>query len=649
MYLSFLGRICAGVVLTALCSFRGDFFMKEHEKADKVNMEEEPAFGNASFGIPADCTQKQKMSGIKLTCYIVVVLLVCSVVYGSYRAATSYFLPVMTFDKSAQPILYIKNSEVTLKTKEDRKGKSVVNSERFVSSDAQRYVQMSADGRTVFYAQDSADSAAGFDLCYRRVSAIDDDKDTPEEAVRIDGGVTDFKIHPEGQFVLYLKGTRLYFSNLTSAHVVASDVSDFYLSKNNQQIVYYKDGGKMYTCGTAKKDMPVLVDTEIDKVLSEKDEYAKVFYIKQGALFLKETDKEAVCLAEDVKDGILLGDYVYFVKEEVRPKRFQEVFYDDKAARDAGTEKPLKSDFMTPDETGQLVFDEAGYNAALKRFEEKEFRESIRNYFLINPVMEPTNVLYTMKRSGPKEVDAGLTEASLAYNSCRQAIVYKKKAKGNEKIRFSTVESVDDALLKIADKQAEQKENSLYVLMKDKMPFLGIDRFPGGQIEISLDGKFLYCIEDVGNDGRGTLVRYTMSAKELKSRKELREGVTDFALDGADSTIVMVFDGNKLGLSAGDTYTHLSDSSCHSFFYVDGTLYFFDDYDFASESGRLKTFRDGKIKLVDTSVHEFDARNLKTVAYIKHFNKEFGFGDLYLKSGNKRGRKQDICVRSILY
>ena len=144
-------------------------------------------------------------------------------------------------------------------------------------------------------------------------------------------------------------------------------------------------------------------------------------------------------------------------------------------------------------------------------------------------------------------------------------------------------------------------------------------------------------------------MRYTMSAKELKSRKELREGVTDFALDGADSAIVMVFDGNKLGLSAGDAYTHLSDSSCHSFFYVDGTLYFFDDYDFASESGRLKTFRNGKIKLVDTNVHEFDVRNLKTVAYIKHFNKEFGFGDLYLKNGNKRGRKQDICVRSILH
>lgn len=245
---------------------------------------------------------------------------------------------------------------------------------------------------------------------------------------------------------------------------------------------------------------------------------------------MKETDKEAVCLAEDVKDGILLGDYVYFVKEEVRPKRFQEVFYDDKAARDAGTEKPLKSDFMTPDETGQLVFDEAGYNAALKRFEEKEFRESIRNYFLINPVMEPTNVLYTMKRSGPKEVDAGLTEASLAYNSCRQAIVYKKKAKGNEKIRFSTVESVDDALLKIADKQAEQKENSLYVLMKDKMPFLGIDRFPGGQIEISLDGKFLYCIEDVGNDGRGTLGALYHERKRAEKQKGTAGGRDGFCL-----------------------------------------------------------------------------------------------------------------------
>lgn len=623
--------------------------MKENKNSESINHENaEQSFGNTSFGIPTDCTKKQKMSGIKLVCYIVVVMLVCSAVYGGYRFATSYFLPVMTFDKSAQPLFYIKNSDVTLQANNERKGKTVVSSDRYGDSDAERFVQITEDGRKVFYASDSRKMESGFDLNYCRISAIDDDEDTSEEVVCIDSGVTDFKIQPKGQFVLYLKGTKLYFSDLTDSHIVASDVTEFYLSKNNQQIVYFKDGGSMYTCGTGKKDVPVLIDTGIDKVLSEKNEYVRIYYLKQGALYFKETGKENICLAEDVKDGILLGDYVYFLKEEERPKQFSEFFTDDLAAQDANLTEPLESDYTNVSGVGETIVDEAAYNAAVKRYEAKLFRDSVRNYFLTNPIVETVNVLYTVKRSGPKEVDFGLTEDYLTYNSCKETIVYKKKAVLREKTELSDIESLEEVPETISRCQAEETEDSLYVLMKDKTPFLGLERYPDGQIEISLDGKFLYCVEDMDEDGRGTLVRYHLSARELKNRKELRESVTDFALDGADATVVMVFDGNRLGFCSDETYTHLSNTSCHSFFYVDGTLFFFDDYDYDSQSGRLKLFRDGKIKLIDAGVHEFDVRNLKTVSYIKHFNSEFGFGDLYLKNGRKKGKKVDICVRSIL-
>lgn len=624
--------------------------MKEKKNSEKINYEQtELSFGNESFGIPSDCTQKQKMNGFKLVCYIVVVLLVCSAVYGSYRAATSYFLPVMTFDKSSQPLLYIKNSEVMLKAKGERTGKAVVSSDRYNTSDTERLVQMTEDGRRVFYASDGDGDELGFDLYFCRVSDIDEENGAVNDAVCIDKGVTEFKIQPDGQFVLYLRGSRLYCSDLTDSHLVALNVTEFYLSKNNQQIVYFKDGGKMYTCGTGKKDAPVLIDTDIDKLLSEKNEYVRIYYLKQGALYLKEAGKKKICLAENVKDGILLGDYVYFVKEEERPTQLRELFFDDVQIGGTSPAEPLKSDYLRMNAAGEAVFDEAAYNEALERYEEAVTLEAVQNYFLLNPVTENVNVLYTVKRGELKEVDSGLTDGYLAYSSCKQAIVYKKKSETHEKIKLSSVESIEDALEKIEKYLTNESEEGLYVLVKDKMPFLGIEHYPEGQIEISLDKKFLYCIEDIGDDGRGTLVRYSLSAKELKNRKELCEGVTDFALDGADATVVMVFDGNRLGMCFDETYTHLSDSSCHSFFYVDGTLFFFDDYDYDSQSGRLKTFRDGKVKLVDTGVYKFDAINLKTVAYIKHFNQEFGIGDLYVKTGNKKGKKVDICVRSILH
>ena len=607
-------------------------------------------YGNASFGIPADCTQKQKMNGIKLACYIVVVVLICSVVYGSYRAATSYFLPVMTFDKSAQPVLYVQNADLMVKTDSDRRGKMVIHSEQLYNdSDSAELVQITSDGRSVFYAVESAEGDPGFDLYYGRISSVDNDRDTPNEHLCIDSGVTAYKIHPDGRFVLYLKEDRLYYSNLTDSHMVATGVTAFYLSKNNQQFIYYKDGSRIYTCGTGEKDRPVLVDAEIDKVLSEKEEYVRIYYLKQGALFLKEIDKEAVCIAENVKDGIMLGDYVYFVKEETLQKTFEDIFYDDKATRDKSLTEPVQTDYMVFAADGTKRLDTEAYDAAMQQYEEKLIRDTIRDYFSLHPMAETENVLYTVRWNGIKEVDSGLNDAALHYNSCKQTIVYEKEIENEEKIRLSSVENIEDALQKIEMQQSEEKKNGMYVLIKDKMPYLGLEYFPQGQIEISLDGKFLYCLETVGEDGRNALVRYTISSRELKNRTVLREGVTDFAVDGADSSIVIVFDENKLGLCEGDTYTHLSDSSCHSFFYVDGTLFFYDEYNVQTESGKLQWFRDGKVKLVDVGVHAFDVRNLKTVTYIKHFNQEFGFGDLYLKSGNAKGKKIDICVRSIIY
>ena len=64
----------------------------------------------------------------------------------------------------------------------------------------------------------------------------------------------------------------------------------------------------------------------------------------------------------------------------------------------------------------------------------------------------------------------------------------------------------------------------------------------------------------------------------LKNRKVLQKDVTDFAVDGAKSDVAIVFAGNTMGVVMGDTYTHLSDNSTHDFFYVDGTLYYFDEY-----------------------------------------------------------------------
>ena len=622
---------------------------REEKKKEKQAEQKPPVYGNESFGIPSDYTKKQKFNGLKLAFYIVAVVSICGLLYGGFRRATDTFLPEMSYDKSNDPLLYIRNKEVAMKDYNDRKGKSVASSDQHYSSGDGRFVTLSDNEEYVFFAQDNSGSESGFDLCYRIVSDIEGKKeDIPEEIVRIDSDVRSYKAHPNGNFVLYQKGNRLYFSDLSKQEIVSADVTEYYLSQNGQQMIYYKTDGRIYTCGTTLSSTPVLVDYDVTKVLSEKEAYAKIYYIKGDTLYVKEHGRERELIAEQITDAIMLGEELYFIRKEPNAWRMQEIFLDDKQVTDKEMKEPALEDFNVENIDGETYLDEDAYHNALAAYDQKLLRDTIRQYLIDNPITTEQFVLYHADRDGIRAVDENLAEYTLRYNSCKDTIVYKRNVLPKNKIRLSIVSGIEDAISRATAYVEEPASVGMGVLSPDKKTYLGLTQFPKGQIEISLDGKFLYYMDQIDENGKGTLVRYEFGNKELKNRQELAKGITDFALDGADPRVVIVFDGNRIGISKERAYTHLSDSSNHDFFYVDGTLYFFDAYDENAQTGTLKRFRDGKIKTVDIHVHTYDVRNLKTVAYIKNYNSEFGFGDLYVKTGNRKREKIDICVRSIL-
>lgn len=647
------GLMCLKGALGTILSFclAEVIVTKKPKKAVEIQNEtEKPTYGNAEFGIPSDCTAKQHMSGMKLAFYIVIVAAICVAIYASYREATARFLPEMTFDKSQQPVVYIKDSALSVKTRSQRRGTPVATVGTGLA-EGMECATVTDNGMAMFFLAENETSKTGKDLYFGKLSDMQDTDKENNGKTLIDSGVTSFKGHPDGKFVLYTKGQNLYFSNLSAHHIVAADVTEYYLSANFQQIIYYKDDGRLYTCGTHEEDRPVLIDSEIEKVLSEKEEYAKIYYLKKGALYLREPDKESECLAENVKDAILLGDYVYFVAEEVRPIPFADLFIDEYAQTDEKLTAPELIDY-TRTADGDKIVDETAYEEARRAYLEKLTRDVIRTFFQESPVTHKVDVLYTIRRGEVRELGVGVADGRLRRGSSKDVLYYRKTVYNRERIRLAEVGDLQEAQEMVSQLQEQAKEQvtySMYVLIKDKTPFEGTETFPDGQVEITPDQKFLYCIENAGEDGRGTLVRYAIGTKSLKNRTVLRSGVTDFAVDGTASDVVMVFDGNKLGICVGDTYTHLSNSSCKTFFFVDGTLFFYNEYDFGTQSGQLKTFRDGKIKRIDYGVHQFDVRNLQTVTYIKRFNTEYGVGDLYVKDGNKKSRRIDVSVRRILH
>ena len=207
-----------------------------------------------------------------------------------------------------------------------------------------------------------------------------------------------------------------------------------------------------------------------------------------------------------------------------------------------------------------------------------------------------------------ERVDTNLYIPTLSYNSSKNIMLYKKyDMLSLKKKNLSEIESLDEALL-LADRMlVETPDVDMHLVKERKKPYQAFEEYPTQQIEISLDGKYIYCIEE-DEDKTLKLTRYEVGTSSLNDKTVVCEGVTDFALDGSDSSAVMVFDNNKLGFFYDGKFTELSESSHRDFFFVDGTLFYYDEYDYQKSSGTLCSVRGGKITIIDTNVCDFNVR-----------------------------------------
>ncbi len=589
-------------------------------------VEENKNFGNESYGLPSDYTKKQKFSALKLVFYVVVVLVVCIVGYRAFNIATDHFLPTVTFDKSLQPVIYQRISDITLKTEKNEKFTAGT-----VTGDVNSSVKTAQKGNVIFYISKDKN------LC---VNVLSENDNRLSDAIILDSQVTNFKTNSDGKFVAYLKDSMLCVSDLKSSRIIATDVADYYLSKNNQKIIFYKSDNSIYTCGTTHGETPVLIDTDVTKVISDKSNYSSMYYLKDSILYKKEFDSPRIIMAENVIDAIMLGDFVYFTTEEIYEKRFTEIFYDDEATKDAKLKYPKARDY-TRTQSGATLFDAESYQDVIIEYENKLLRDTIRKNYTENPVTVNGYSLYLCERNNNKRVDIYLESPYLFYNVCKDAILYKRYDNDIYRPKTSKLTSLADAEKLISSSLATKMDVDMYILRKNRLPYKAFEEFPEGQIIISLDAKYIYCIEN------GSLARYEIANKNLRGRKVIAKEISDYFVDGTDSATAIAFSGNSLGIYTDGKYSHLSDNSCHDFFFVDGVFFYYDDYDYNLKTGTLRSFRNGKSTIVDTGVKEFDVRNYNTISYIKNYNPDMGVGNLYVKSGRVK-RKEDICVSTII-
>ena len=605
-------------------------------KLKKPKEENAEVFGNENFGIPKDCTKKQRFSTAKLVFYLIAVAAICVTGYKYYSEIRDFLLPEITYDKTKQPLIYNTPSGLTIRTS---KGESYQVGLCADPDDISSVVQSANKGKTLFFLAQS-DTEDSRSLCTYSL----DSKDVKI----IDKSVSDFKIDSDGKFVVYRKGASLYFSDLETIHPIHENVNDYYLSENNQVVTFFTNAGTaMYTCSTKEDEIPVLVDDNLTKVVSKKDQHSVVYYIKDSNLYSKKYGSVTELIKTGVTDAIMLGDSVYFTTSETYIRSLNDFFMDYTAESDAVMEKPNGANYMK-EINGVSILDEEAFAEANEDFRKKLLRDDIRNHFAETPPKTFGFSLYYYRDGSINKVDTDLADPHLTYNSSKNIMVYKKnQSQLPDRYDITDAESIEQAIELCEITLGKTPDTDMYVVKEGKDPFFAFEIFPTLQIDISLDGKYLYCIESTQNDSKGLLTRYDIGTNSLRNRKEILNDVTSFELDGSDSSAVMIFSGNNLNFYFDGKNTHLSEKSCHDFFFVDGTLFYFDDYDYGTHTGTLKSIRNDKITTIDKNVYAFNVRRYDYVSYIKDFNPDLKTGTLYTYN-NGTVKRQDSHVATII-
>ncbi|HHV98555.1 MAG TPA: zinc ribbon domain-containing protein [Clostridiaceae bacterium] len=217
-------------------------------KTTQESIDSKDYFGNRAADSKKKYLIKKIIAGVALCAAVIAVIIgVVNIFKGSKPKTVSR-------DLSRLPIMYIKSSDLMLK----RNG----NKEPYVvTSVGGNYyygdILFTEDGKTMFFADDPSNGE--FKLYYRKV---DEEKPKGKGAdsigIRIASGVTDFDIQKDGEFVVYKKGDKLYYTDLKKEdRLIAKDVSYFLLSNDEKKVVFRNHDGEKYLASDENMQEPV--------------------------------------------------------------------------------------------------------------------------------------------------------------------------------------------------------------------------------------------------------------------------------------------------------------------------------------------------------------------------------------------------------
>lgn len=593
--------------------------------------------------VPAPSSKKNILKPVIVALSLLVVaLVILAVSFGAKEDSSDY---------SSHPLVYTKDGQLMVRPDGKKESYKLCKSGNYYPYDGTLYsstLQYTEDGDIIFFADDL--SASIYDLYYRKTRDMSP-KDG-KKGTKIAKNVSMFQVVPEDKAVVYLTEDRLCYSDLYGEKEIAKAIKYFVVTEDGDMVFYEDDDGNIFICGLDDDDRPIKVDSEIQSFVTSIDDYEEMYYVKNDKLYFKSIDKKPKKVDSDIVNAFVIDDSVFTVKANIKSYTFEDLFTDDVSADAEGLVDPEtleEPDYENYEDKDAYARDYEAYKEEYLKLKEEwqeiDKKEEIQKAFEEIPFEITTYELYALKDNTSVKIADNLmtpdVEVSGDYGFFKKIIPFEV-----DKMAISNLESAEDAR-SILDEKANSalEETAFCVLTPSGKNYTA---FTTGNdissITVSDSGKYVYMLSGDNAEIDGDLIRYNISSSGLSKKKVVMKKVDSYTYY-TDKLLTTLNDDREFMAVSSDKATLISENNVGSVYYIDGTLYFLDDY--IDNSGNLTSYKKGKKKLLAGDVTTYRPFDENRIAYISDYDAKKDYGVLYTCNKNGKSKLVDKKVKSV--
>lgn len=567
---------------------------KVKEAASKVPVKE---MGDKAKGLFAKVPAKV----LKIGAAAVALLLVISIVLSLFSGAKTYNYALYVRDREIQYAEMPKGKDVTQITEDFAQG--IGDYQLSTAASLAGYIQLTADGKTVFY-PDKVDDE-GYTLYCRSLT------NSKRDPIKIDTDLEDgYYINEKGTLVTYLKDGKLYQHDLKEKTKIASDVEGFVVSSDGKTIIYAvedDDGSYEIYSKKGNKDTSKMA-TAVTEIVHVSEDASFVVYLKDENLYTQKVGKDATKVSSDVEVA-----YAYDSGEIYYAKLAEITYWD-----------LMDDDYDDPDSD-----------------EYEDYKD-----WLQENELEVGDLYYY---NGKESVKLTMVAGDMDSWRDDKAVMYLEAMEELPSISLTDCIEDDLGLWEIREKATESVETCVAV-GKDVIA-TGLEEVY--DLELSEDGKSLYVMADYDSDENTvSLYHITLNGGKVKKSEKLDKDVYAYYLyvvsDGKTNHAVYFKDVDS---SEGELYMDGKKVDDDVYVYsinfntADGSLYYMVDYD--DGMGSLKYWNGKKATAVKDDVYTFYFTPEGECLFLYDYDTDSYRGELWIQDG-KKVQKLDENVSAII-